>query len=201
MRARDPARHPLPRDDSGRFVGRQSLAQRRRADSGDHRDRDLYDGHRQPYPPESRGGVLEDRYRSHRDAHPRHSRGSSRRRDDEGDDYEKHAELRETLRELQASLEDLEYNRDELERQIIKGEEDRRSMQNELRLVCDRVQMLQYRLASNRQMQDEYDMSIQEGETAYMKILASSQGLLDVLKRENCHLGQRLSEPIPGCCA
>ena len=86
------------------------------------------------------------------------------------------------------SIEDLREKREELNRQIIKEEEDKAKLQKETSVLTDRLQKLNESLMRKTQARNEYDKTIQETEAAYMKILESSQTLLHVLKRETVNL-------------
>ncbi|CAE7451460.1 DIP13, partial [Symbiodinium pilosum] len=79
---------------------------------------------------------------------------------------------------------DLREKREELNRQILKEEEDKAKIQKELSILTDRLQKINESLVRKTQARNEYDKTIQETEAAYMKILESSQTLLHVLKRE-----------------
>ena len=55
-------------------------------------------------------------------------------------------------------------------------------------ILTDRLSKINEGLARKIQARNEYDRTIQETEGAYMKILESSQTLLQVLKRETVSL-------------
>ncbi|CAE7472398.1 DIP13 [Symbiodinium natans] len=93
--------------------------------------------------------------------------------------------------ELVKSIEDLREKREELNRQILKEEEDKAKVQKELSLLTDRLQKVNESLVRKTQARNEYDKTIQETEAAYMKILESSQTLLHVLKRETVNLTKK----------
>ncbi|CAE7369592.1 DIP13 [Symbiodinium natans] len=73
---------------------------------------------------------------------------------------------------------DLREKREELNRQILKEEEDKAKIQKELSILTDRLQKINESLVRKTQARNEYDKTIQETEAAYMKILESSQTLL-----------------------
>jgi len=93
--------------------------------------------------------------------------------------------------ELVKCIEDLREKREELNRQIMKEEEDKGKIQKELSLLTDRLQKINESLVRKTQARNEYDKTIQETEAAYMKILESSQTLLHVLKRETVNLTKK----------
>eukprot|EP00439_Symbiodinium_sp_Y106_P026219 s5729_g3.t1 len=98
------------------------------------------------------------------------------------------ATLQNYNNELVKSIEDLREKREELNRQILKEEEDKAKIQKELSILTDRLQKVNESLVRKTQARNEYDKTIQETEAAYMKILESSQTLLHVLKRETVNL-------------
>ncbi|CAJ1373026.1 unnamed protein product [Effrenium voratum] len=88
------------------------------------------------------------------------------------------ATLQNYNNELVKSIEDLREKREELNRQILKEEEDKAKIQKELSILTDRLQKINESLVRKTQARNEYDKTIQETEAAYMKILESSQTLL-----------------------
>eukprot|EP00939_MAST-03C_sp_MAST-3C-sp1_P004923 g4923.t1 len=88
-------------------------------------------------------------------------------------------------------IEDLREKREEVNRQILKEEEEKAKIQKDLSILTDRLQKLNENLTRKQQARNEYDKTIQETEAAYMKILESSQTLLHVLKRESVNLTKR----------
>ena len=94
------------------------------------------------------------------------------------------ATLQNYNNELVKCIEDLREKREEVNRQILKEEEEKAKIQKDLSLLTDRLSKINESLARKVQARNEYDKTIQETEAAYMKILESSQTLLHVLKRE-----------------
>lgn len=70
----------------------------------------------------------------------------------------------------------------------MKEEEEKAKIQRDLSILTDRLSTINEGLARKIQARNEYDRTIQETEAAYMKILESSQTLLQVLKRETVNL-------------
>jgi Sjoegren syndrome nuclear autoantigen 1 len=85
-------------------------------------------------------------------------------------------------------VEDLREKREEINRQILKEEEEKAKIQRDLSVLTDRLSKINEGLSRKVQARNEYDRTIQETEGAYMKILESSQTLLQVLKRETVTL-------------
>ena len=83
------------------------------------------------------------------------------------------ATLQNYNNELVKCIEDLREKREELNKQIMKEEEDKGKIQKELSLLTDRLQKINESLVRKTQARNEYDKTIQETEAAYMKILES----------------------------
>lgn len=101
------------------------------------------------------------------------------------------ASLQNYNNELVKCIEDLREKREEINRQIIKEEEEKAKIQRDLSILTDRLSSINEALARKVQARNEYDRTIQETEAAYMKILESSQTLLQVLKRETVNLTKK----------
>jgi len=93
--------------------------------------------------------------------------------------------------ELVKSIEDLREKREELNKQILKEEEEKVKIQKELSILTEKLSKINESLVRKTQARTEYDRTIQETEAAYMKILESSQTLLHVLKRETVNLSKK----------
>ena len=93
--------------------------------------------------------------------------------------------------ELVKCIEDLREKREEIKKQILKEEQDKSRIQMDLSRFTDRLSVINETLAQKVQARNEYDRTIQETEGAYMKILESSQTLLQVLKRESTSLTKK----------
>ena len=98
------------------------------------------------------------------------------------------ASLQNYNNELVKCIEDLRGKREEINKQILKDEEEKAKIQRDLSTLTDRLSKINETLARKIQARNEYDRTIQETEAAYMKILESSQTLLQVLKRETVTL-------------
>lgn len=91
-------------------------------------------------------------------------------------------------------IEDLCAKRDELQRQILIEEEDKHKFENEIRATSEKLARINENLAKKITARTEFDRTISETEAAYMKILESSQTLLNVLKRESHSLRTKVDE-------
>ncbi|KAL1504517.1 hypothetical protein AB1Y20_022341 [Prymnesium parvum] len=92
--------------------------------------------------------------------------------------------------ELVKCIEDLRQKREELNRSIAADEEEKAKIQNDLRILTERLSRINDNLARKIASRTEYDKTITETEGAYQKILESSQTLLHVLKRESTNLSK-----------
>jgi len=104
-------------------------------------------------------------------------------------------------------IEELRLRRDEMTRQIVKEEEEKNRIQNELRVLSEKLNRLNDGLSRKLQAKQEYERTLQETEAAYNKvsqiesitpkhpkILESSQTLLHVLKRESASLSKKIGQ-------
>jgi Sjoegren syndrome nuclear autoantigen 1 len=98
--------------------------------------------------------------------------------------------------ELVKALEDLREQREEMNRSILRDEEEKGRIQKELTVLTERLGRLNEDLTRKLTARNEYDAVIGETEAAYMKILESSQTLLSVLKREAVSLSKRTAGPL-----
>merc|ERR1711933_145379 len=93
--------------------------------------------------------------------------------------------------ELVNCIEELREKREELNRSIASDEEEKAKIQNDLRILTERLSRINDNLAKKIASRTEYDKTITETEAAYSKILESSQTLLHVLKRESVNLTKK----------
>jgi len=93
--------------------------------------------------------------------------------------------------ELVKCIEDLREKREELNKSIASDEEEKAKIQNDLRILTERLSRINDNLARKIASRTEYDKTIMETEGAYQKILESSQTLLHVLKRESTNLTKK----------
>jgi len=107
------------------------------------------------------------------------------------------AALQSYNNELVKCIEELCGKRDELHKSILQEEEEKQKLQNDIRVLTERLAKVNESLAKKLASRNEFDKTIAETESAYMKILESSQTLLNVLKRESQSLKEK-SVPAPG---
>jgi len=85
----------------------------------------------------------------------------------------------------------LKEKREEVNRQILKDEEEKAKIQHDLRILTEKLSSINTSLTKKLAAREEYDKTIKETEAAYMKILESSQTLLHVLKKESVSLTKK----------
>eukprot|EP00043_Microstomoeca_roanoka_P005839 m.58347 g.58347 ORF g.58347 m.58347 type:complete len:107 (-) comp13142_c0_seq1:2259-2579(-) len=101
------------------------------------------------------------------------------------------ATLQSYNNELVKCLEDLKKKREEVHLQVLAEEEEKLKIQNDLHILTERLARITESLNKKISTRNEYDRTISETESAYMKILDSSQSLLQVLKRDSVALEER----------
>ena len=67
-------------------------------------------------------------------------------------------------------IEDLCSKRDELHKQILQEEEEKQKIQNDLRILTERLSQVNESLARKIAMRNDYDKTIAETENAYKKV-------------------------------
>ena len=75
-------------------------------------------------------------------------------------------------------IEDLCTKRDELQKQIINEEEEKSKIQNDIRILSERLAKINESLAKKIASRNEYDKTISETEAAYMKVMHQSFEIL-----------------------
>ncbi|XP_033331594.1 microtubule nucleation factor SSNA1 [Megalopta genalis] len=102
------------------------------------------------------------------------------------------AALQAYNQELVKCLEEMKTKRSELQAQIESQEEEKNNLQREIEKLSHKLTRLNDTLSKRIVVRNEYDRTISDTETAYIKILESSQLLLNMLKRESTNLDQTL---------
>ncbi|XP_036596949.1 Sjoegren syndrome nuclear autoantigen 1 homolog [Trichosurus vulpecula] len=104
------------------------------------------------------------------------------------------AALQNYNNELVKCIEELCQKREELCRQIQQEEDEKQRLQGEVRQLTEKLAQVNENLARKIASQNEFDRTIAETEAAYLKILESSQTLLNVLKREAGNLSKAAAQ-------
>ncbi|XP_076661734.1 microtubule nucleation factor SSNA1 isoform X1 [Halictus rubicundus] len=102
------------------------------------------------------------------------------------------AALQTYNQELVKCLEDMKSKRSELQIQIDSQEDEKNNLQREIEKLSYKLTRLNDSLSQRIAVRNEYDRTIADTETAYIKILESSQLLLNMIKREATNLDQTL---------
>ena len=74
------------------------------------------------------------------------------------------------LLKIHPGIEDLCTKRDELQKQILTEEEEKTKIQNDIRILTERLAKINESLAKKIASRNEYDKTIAETEAAYMKV-------------------------------
>ena len=82
-------------------------------------------------------------------------------------------------------IEDLCNKRDELQKQIVVEEEEKCKIQNDLRILTERLARINESLAKKIASRNEYDKTISETEAAYMKVMFQ---IIGIVQLKNCAL-------------
>ena len=104
------------------------------------------------------------------------------------------ASLQNYNNQLVSCLEELKESKATLDSQISGMEQEKYSIEKQLGVLTEKLSKVNERLNKKVEARSEYDRAIQETESAYLKILESSQTLLHVLKRESTTLSKKTSE-------
>ncbi len=92
--------------------------------------------------------------------------------------------------ELVKCLEELCTRRNSLQREINEEEQQKQSLVAKLNEIQAKLLKVDASLKSKLEQRDRFDRTITESEQAYVKILESSQVLLNVVKKESRQLQQ-----------
>ena len=106
---------------------------------------------------------------------------------------EQGAALQTYNNELVKCLEELCERRTFLQKDIDKDEQEKLALELQLKSIQEKLSSVNTRLGDKLATKAEYDKTISESEQAYMKILESSQVLLNVVKRDAASLQQKSS--------
>lgn len=68
-------------------------------------------------------------------------------------------------------IEDLCAKRDELHKQILEEEEEKRKIQNDIRILTEKLSKINESLSKKVSSRNEFDKTIAETEAAYMKVI------------------------------
>ncbi|XP_078489032.1 microtubule nucleation factor SSNA1-like [Ciona intestinalis] len=108
--------------------------------------------------------------------------------------------------EMVKCIEDLCSKRDDLRRQIDSDQEEKAKLHNDIRILTNRLAKVNEDIAKKMTSQIEFDQAICETQTAYARVMETSQTLLQTvhsagnkLKAKEAALsGSELKLPIPG---
>ena len=101
------------------------------------------------------------------------------------------ASLQNFNNQLVGCFEEMKERRDVLTSEIGSEEEQKNQLQAEISLLTNRLHIVNESISQKNATRADYDKTLSETESAYMKILESSQTLLHVLKREGMNLTKK----------
>ena len=99
--------------------------------------------------------------------------------------------LNNTNTELVKMMDGIIKQRDEIQGLIDQEEEERNAIEKQMRALHDRLETINGSLAKKYATRNEYQKTIEETQSAFNKILESSQTLLHVLKKEGAQLQKK----------
>jgi Sjoegren syndrome nuclear autoantigen 1 len=93
--------------------------------------------------------------------------------------------------QLVKCIEEMREKKETVTKKIVKLEEEKQKITKNIASLTQQLGDVEGKLTRNIKARDKYEQTIQETETAYMKILESSQTLLHVLKREQSKISKK----------
>merc|ERR1719329_1539501 len=96
--------------------------------------------------------------------------------------------LNNTNTELVKMMEGINKQRTEIQDLINQEEEEKRQIEEQMKTLADRLEVINGSLAKKYITRNEYDKTLQETQSAFNKILESSYTLLHVLRKEGAQL-------------
>jgi len=98
---------------------------------------------------------------------------------------EQGAALQKFNQELVKCIEEIKIKRAELMTEIERDEKVKTELEKELANIEARLKAINSSLEKKYTLKQQYDRTVTSSEAAYMKILESSQALLDMVRRES----------------
>ena len=99
--------------------------------------------------------------------------------------------LNNTNTELVKMMDGIIKQKNEIQSLIDQEEEEKRQIEEQMRALAERLEVLNTSLGRKYHTRNEYDKTINETQSAFNKILESSQTLLHVLKKEGAQLNKK----------
>lgn len=103
---------------------------------------------------------------------------------------EKGAALQTYNQELVKGIESLKRKRNEIMQCILEDQRKKGALERELAIVMEKLSVVSSSLSDNLAKKSSIDASIESCESAYMKILESSQALLNMVRQDALSLDQ-----------
>ena len=99
--------------------------------------------------------------------------------------------LNNTNTELVKMMDGIIKQKNEIQTLIDQEDEEKRQIEEQMRSLAERLDTLNGSLQKKYHTRQEYDKTINETQSAFNKILESSQTLLHVLKKEGAQLNKK----------
>ncbi|GJQ69840.1 hypothetical protein Trydic_g22388 [Trypoxylus dichotomus] len=81
-------------------------------------------------------------------------------------------------------LEDLRLKRNSLQKVIDQEENDKNSLERNIKVLQEKLNVLSNQLSQHKRLRDNYDKTIQDTQSGFKKILESAQTLLNLAQHE-----------------
>ena len=106
------------------------------------------------------------------------------------------AHLNNTNAELVKMMDNINGQKQEIQVLIDQEEEEKRQIEENMRALSSRLEVINKSLDKKYATRQEYDRTIQETQSAFYNILESSQTLLHVLKKEGTQLAKKKANTL-----
>ncbi|KAG9397136.1 hypothetical protein J8273_1045 [Carpediemonas membranifera] len=94
------------------------------------------------------------------------------------------ATLQSYNNDLIKSMDEMNAKREDLKQEIAEATEEKAKLENDMKVIREKLTRVEESLNKKIASKAEYDRTIKEVESAYMRILESSQALLSVVRRD-----------------
>ena len=93
-------------------------------------------------------------------------------------------------------MDNINKQKGEIQDMINQEEEEKRQIEEQMKALAERLEVIDSSLSKKYITRNEYDKTIQETQSAFNKILESSQTLLHVLKKEGAQLYKKKVQTV-----
>ena len=106
-------------------------------------------------------------------------------------DLSNNANLNDTMINIIETLENLKAQRDQINQDIEEGYQIREKIQQQLNILTEQLQKVTDDLEQKQTMLNIYDKILNESDSAYSKIVQSTQALYNMVKNEEKKFGYK----------